>query len=427
MPRAAASAAARPRARRAPVKRAPARRVYASRRPLYRSIARRRAADMSAASKESPYTFGGIGSAVGRAAGNLLGKITGLGDYKYQRNSLLGEPLTADAVPVMHSAKDGVRIRHREYLQDVSSTVAFSNTSYAIQPGITSSFPFLSALAQNFEQYRVEGMIYEFVSTSADALNSTNTALGTVIMAAEYNAAAPAYVNKQQMENSMWAVSTKPSCSMLMPVECAPQLNTLSNLYVRTLGSTTSQPINFTDLGTFQIATVGSQAAAVIGELWVSYDIVLLKPQVSSGLALTAKTSHLQLNSISNSVPLGTSATSKFDTIGVSTSGTVVTIPAGNQGNYFFQYCVKGNSTALTGPAVNLGSNANGLTILLNDQNDFLDNSGQTATFYFCNLYFTIVNPALPTTITFGTSGVLPASVVSGDILLTQLNGNLNS
>jgi hypothetical protein len=39
-------------------------------------------------------------------------------------------------------------------------------------------FPWLSNIAQNFESYKLRGLVFEFKSMSGDALTSTNTALG---------------------------------------------------------------------------------------------------------------------------------------------------------------------------------------------------------------------------------------------------------
>lgn len=49
---------------------------------------------------------------------------------------------------------------------------------YSVNPGQQVSYPWLSTIAANFESYRIIGQLYEFKTMSADALNSTNTALG---------------------------------------------------------------------------------------------------------------------------------------------------------------------------------------------------------------------------------------------------------
>jgi hypothetical protein len=222
-----------------------------------------------------------IGSLVSPAAGVVAGgvggvidRIMGRGSYKVKRNTVLqgGPPVFKDTGHVFFS--------NREYLGDISSTTAFSNTAFSINPGISSTFPILSSIAQNFEMYDMHGLVFEFKSTSADALNSTNTALGTVIMATSYDSIDANFTTKQQMDNYEFATSSRPSDSMLHAVECSPKLEALSKRYVRSGGVPTGADSRFYDVGTFQIATVGSQAAAVVGELWVSYHVELMHPKL---------------------------------------------------------------------------------------------------------------------------------------------------
>ena len=115
---------------------------------------------------------------------------------------------------------------------------------------------------------------------SADALNSTNTALGQVIMATNYDVNQPLFDSKYEMENTEFSTSVKPSLSAMHPIECARTESTLNELYVAAGGNIppggTASMYNF---GNFQIATNGFQAANVnIGELWVTYEVTLFKP-----------------------------------------------------------------------------------------------------------------------------------------------------
>lgn len=77
-------------------------------------------------------------------------------------------------------AKKPFRISHREYVGDVVSgpSNSFTYKTYSLNPGNSSLFPWLSVISENFESYKFHGLVFEFKSMSADALNSTNTALG---------------------------------------------------------------------------------------------------------------------------------------------------------------------------------------------------------------------------------------------------------
>lgn len=220
---------------------------------------------------------GSPGAAIGKGIGSVFSKITGVGDYKVSSNSIM---MGTDP-PAFDVNGRGTIVRHREYIQDISGSTAFASTTLPINPGMANTFPWLSSVAQNYEEYVIRGMVFEFKSTSATALNSTNTALGTVIMCTRYNALAPSFTSKVQMENYQFCTSTKPSDSALHPIECAVGESPLHCLYTRA-GPPGSGDLRMYDLGFFQISTVGMQAAAVIGELWVTYDVELLKPKVST-------------------------------------------------------------------------------------------------------------------------------------------------
>lgn len=218
-----------------------------------------------------------VGAWLGDKAQSFLGKITGLGDYSVMKNTLVNDPPS-----VRNNSARTVTLSHREYIGDVITGAAgsFDLKAYKIQPGDPSTFPWLSTIASQFQQYTLDGMIFQFKSMSADALNSTNTALGQVIMATNYNVSAPLFDSKYEMENTEFSSSVKPSCSAMHPIECARRESTLNELYVAAGGSIPGgKDPSFYDFGNFQIATNGFQAANVnIGELWVTYEITLLKP-----------------------------------------------------------------------------------------------------------------------------------------------------
>lgn len=270
-----------------------------------------------------------IGGFVEGAARKLFKNITGIGDYKIQTNSLLH----GNSPPMFNNfGQRAVVIRHREYIADISSSTNFTTTVYPINPGLAGSFPWLSSVADSYSEYKFHGLVYEFKSTSSDALNSTNTALGTVILATQYDSIQPAFANKVVMENYEYTTSTKPSLSMLHPVECARLENPLAELYVRTT-SEANADVRFTDLGQLTVATVGSQASAVIGELWCTYEVELLKPKLSPyplGSRLYTATGVSTSNYfgtssvlLSSSLPLTVTATSTALTVSGVTPGAV--------------------------------------------------------------------------------------------------------
>lgn len=264
-----------------------------------------------------------IGGWVGDMAQKAILAITGMGDYTVSRNTLVngGTP------PAFAQGRHRVKVCHREFVFNVLSSTGFVTQGFNINPK-TSLFPWLAQIALSFEQFRVLGMVVEFKSTSADAIASTNTALGSVILATQYNVLAPAFTSQQQMESYEYCTSCKPSQSMIHPIECAPALTSVEDLY---MDSGSTGDARFENLGTVYVATVGQQAASVvIGELWVSYEIDLIKPKLFDGLASAGLTAHFVSSStvaISSLLlsPLG--ALPAIPTVGSNLPVTIVTDP----------------------------------------------------------------------------------------------------
>jgi len=224
---------------------------------------------------------GPAGAVVGRSISDGVANIVGLGEYSINSNVLMHE----DPLRVKNKSHNGETvIRHREFLGDVltSSTAgAFNIQTYPINPGIEQTFPWLAQIASNFEQYRIEGMLFEFRSMSGDALTSSNTALGSVVMATQYNAGQAAFRSKSEMENYEFGSSCKPSSSMIHPIECARMQTSIDELYTRSGNVPSGQDPRLYDIGNFSIATVGMQGTSVnVGELWITYQVALLKPKM---------------------------------------------------------------------------------------------------------------------------------------------------
>lgn len=231
-----------------------------------------------------------LGSGLGSLLGSGISHFTGLGDYKVKKNAFIQDGMFNESPPIMNTNKHGGTVfRKTEYIGDVISgpAMSFNSQTYNVNPGLERCFLWLSQVAGNYEQYVIEGMYFEYRSMSADALNSTNTALGQVILSAQYNSGNPDFTNKQEMENYEGGVSIKPSSSCKFFLECSRKSNVLDNLYVRTSSVPTGEDIRMYDLCKFQIATNGLQGQNVnVGELWITYQIALIKPKLHNALGL---------------------------------------------------------------------------------------------------------------------------------------------
>jgi hypothetical protein len=366
-----------------------------------------------------PGIGGAVGGLLGAGAGLLYKTISGSGAYTIKENTLIR------AAPVPSFGPSCIRIRHREYIGDIisSSTAgAFSLTSFALNPGLVLSFPWLALIAANYEEYKFNGLVFEFVSTSSNALNSTNTALGKVVMATDYNASNTLFTTIEQMLTTEFSNYSKPSESILHAIECSADQKPMLLSYIRT-GSLSSGDIKMYDLGNTQIATYGMQGTSVnVGSLWVTYDITLCKPVLGNGLLsledhyiLPAPNTTQYFGNIpvlSTGSNLGTTLFQNGDGTSQVIFPTLIT-----SGDYMVIYIVNGNSTAMSAVTITL-TNAVFTKTFLNSSVQGTNTGGITGDNYIMIETFTITGS--PCSLSFG-GGTLPADPTYGDLIIIRL------
>ena len=173
-----------------------------------------------------------------------------------------------------------VIIRHREYIQDIIPTSSGFQTQYTAyqNPGLSASFPWLSQLAQYFEEYQFIQLLYTVESMVTEG--NTN-AQGTVMLCTQYNPTNAPFTSKQVMENYEHSQSFKTTQHAVHGVECDQNKKAGSVAeYIRTGPVPTGQDPKTFDLGLFQVATQGAYPNLNIGELWVTYTVRLSKAKI---------------------------------------------------------------------------------------------------------------------------------------------------
>jgi hypothetical protein len=361
----------------------------------------------------------GIGTAIGGLIGSgvgLLSNITGSGAYRIKENTLIR------ASPVPNFGPSCIRIKHREYIADVvSSSVAgnFSLSSFSLNPGVPGTFPWLSTIAQCYEEYKFNGLVFEFVSTSANALNSTNTALGKVILATDYNASNENFLSMQEMMATEFSNYGKPAESLLHAIECATDQRPMILSYIRQNAQPANTDIKMYDLGNFQVATFGLQGTSVnVGSLWVTYDITfckpILPPEPGGGLG-----DHFQLVAPTTTNFFAGAAAADGSSLGCipsPTGGKMAFPPNLNTGLYLIVYTVYGSSTANVIPGL-VGTNCVAQQIQSNNTVTTASSTGQTGTVFILSMVWRLTGTNA--FITFS-GGTLPASSTFGDLFISE-------
>jgi hypothetical protein len=355
-------------------------------------------------------------------AGGIIKGFTnllGLGAYQ----PVTGNTVLASPVPIMHDLIDhGVRICNHEFIRDISSSTALSIINFGVNPGLQSTFPWLSSIASSFQKWEPNGIVFFYRATSASALNSTNTALGTIVGAVQYDVDEANPSEKTGLMNLAGAMAGPPNDDNMFPIECAPSMRLMRNLLIRR--GPIDDDLQKYDLGKFLLSAVGSQAAATVGELHICYDITLKQPQQSGAQGNDLLMAQFSLTGVTNLLPLGTAATEVTDGLGVEIDSAArkVTCGPGSSGKFKFSFGWVGTSTATTAPSVSLSNCSASNVIFTTGSNYVFPVNGGTTTQLLQLVTVLVTDPTLPFSITLGAGGTLPASVTAAEIFVEQLN-----
>ncbi len=178
--------------------------------------------------------------------------------------------------PQMRGQVNGdVVISHREYVNDFNGSVAFTANALAINPGLSSMFPWLSQIAQNYESYVFRELKFCFET------ESPTSATGTVMMAVDYDASDATPVNKTQLMAYRQAVRSPPwsdSCLINMREDIGKR----KSYYVRNGSLGSNQDIKLYDTGNLFLCSQGQAGTDTVGELYVEYVCHLMTPQLGN-------------------------------------------------------------------------------------------------------------------------------------------------
>lgn len=178
--------------------------------------------------------------------------------------------------PNLVSQRDGrIEVTNHEYLADITCTSSFTSSKYAINPGLASTFPWLSNIANNYEFYQFKELTVEFrpfVGTSSS---------GSVMMAFDFDAEDAAPLNKQRFMSYLTSVQG----AVYNPMNLRAESRDLSKFGVQKFTRPSAVPAN-TDVKTYDvanlyIATDGGNGTSS-GSLYLRYRVVLMTPHSPS-------------------------------------------------------------------------------------------------------------------------------------------------
>lgn len=193
---------------------------------------------------------------------------------------------TTPAPRVERSKNNGdVVIRHREFIGDIPGSVAFAVNTYPVNPGLSSTFPWLSQQASQYESYRFLRLNFEFQTMSSTATP------GTVMAAVDYDPADSAPVSKTQLAAYRKFVRSAP-WQDFGNHSLKEDLSKRKSYFIRRGTLTANQDVQLYDTGNLFLATQGQADNSAVGELYVDYEVQLMTPQlgdIATGSSLSSQ------------------------------------------------------------------------------------------------------------------------------------------
>lgn len=278
-------------------------------------------------------------------------------------------------------------IKHRELLDTVNGTVAFTNGRiYAMNPGLAASFPWLSSIAAQWEQYRFVNLCYHYIP------RCSTTKTGSVMLIPDYDTLDSAPATERQASTYLEAIDD----ASWKEIRCHLKSSALHPMgpkkFVRT--GPVSSDLKTYDGGRFYLSTVGQDNTDAIGKLWVEYEVHFFVPQTQgTGTPIVSKAAIFDIPT-SFAITNGSPSTIVFsnvlsNSLGIVDNAGIFTLPAGSyliiyhvfaantggSGDFTGQLRISVNGTLIGGASVSQSGSIN-----INPASQWFVSSGTGAT-----------------------------------------------
>jgi len=310
-----------------------------------------------------------------------------------------------------------------ECLGPVSTSVAFAvSQALVLNAGNSITFPWLGSIAPKFEYYRFKKLALRYENSSATAIASTNTALGTVLVNANYDVLDPQFASQIEMEaygGGNLVSEKEPSVTFTHRMEPNGIRGGVQGGWRYVLASTATsaagQPYPASssahdyDIGLLQIASAGAQAASVAGRLYMCYEVEFCNPKIVPGSPVGGVVHFSSIASTTANNFAGAIQQSGGTLGGIVLGTNTITFPANIPGSYLLLQTVAGATGATPFSFASLGA-ATAINLLtqsaVRDATDVVFSNAGTTTAPAMDVLCVIV-PAAGCTITMNPSTVV--------------------
>jgi len=245
----------------------------------------------------------------------------------------LGAPVafsspTLNRPPKINTSAKCSRIVHRELVANISGNQTYGVVSFALNPGLPATFPWLSTVASSYEQYTFRSLRFHYVTRCATSYT------GSVLLSPEYDAldsAPTSEIIQAMMAGSVEDVPWRDQVLTFSPQDMFPMG---PRKFTRS-SAVASSDLKTYDVGQLFVGLAGCTDANTIGKLWVEYDVELYIPQnpltgnfggIGSSALLTLHATESLLTGVAKLISFDTIA---YDGISVTNTGGSIVLPAG--------------------------------------------------------------------------------------------------
>jgi hypothetical protein len=265
-------------------------------------------------------------------------------------NNSLGQPSLAAPVayssptqnmpPRINNSRRMSRVIHRELVATISGNTTFGTQTFALNPGIAASFPWLSTIAPSYEQYCFKRLRFHYVTRCA------TTYVGSVLLAPEYDALDAAPTTEVDTAMMAGAKEDVPWRDQFIDFNIQDMFPLGPRKYVRTGALTATADLKTYDAGQLVVGLASCTDTSAIGKLWVDYEVELHIPQNPNSIQTVGVGATFISNiSVNQSVATGVAEIIAwnelvYDTISVTNTAGSLVLPAGD-----YSYIVVANGS----------------------------------------------------------------------------------
>lgn len=221
------------------------------------------------------------------------------------------------------------KISHRELVSTISGNTTYAVTSFALNPGISATFPWLSSVANSYEQYRFLRLRFIYVPRCATSY------AGSVLLSPEYDALDSAPTSEASQAMMLGTEENVPWVEQMIDLSVPDMFSLGSRKFTRST-SVSNSDLKTYDAGQLFVGRASCADTNAIGKLWVEYDVELYVPQNPS-VGLVSAIGSASIYNLASDQTITTATptvilfdTESYDSIGTSVSSGVITLPAGN-------------------------------------------------------------------------------------------------